>query len=486
MSKLNGIHAENRNVGELTAARNAIVGRDGCITILHGNAGAIYPQIRRDLGPDVLVHVRMYTPNWYALDAKRWAAECVGHLIDMPGMILNDPMVIITPANEQDLAAEGHPGAATEQHNNPTKEVYDYIWNWCADWTVEFRRLVPTSVVKIFTAPFAGGHEPAGYPPDYEYQLGSFLAYLHRCDGLSAHGYCNRNWTGHSPEKGGYWAAIRPLRPEGYRERDGTPKIRNLSDPGGLMTQYPEYPCLISEFGNWNHHDTSGAAVEATIEQYKAVYQAYSESGRCVGITPFIFDSGDEHRENRMRGNDSLIRMLGAMERYPAAGWNVTPAPKWYWPLAKVEVTQTFSATHKATDMRAPTGTPVYAVCDGDVRPGTGEKYGTFLLQSLPGGYYAVGAHLQVVTRVGAVKAGEQIAVADNTGTATTGAHLHFEIRDEQQNRYDPMEFLAGKGAVYPNAAPPVTDWEEKYRAVKSELEAAQARISAARSILEG
>jgi murein DD-endopeptidase MepM/ murein hydrolase activator NlpD len=360
--------------------RNAIIGNDGCATILHHNAGAIYPQIRQALGAGVLVHVRMYTPNWYALDAKQWAAECVEHLRAIPGL-LDDPMVIITPANEQDLAAEGHPGAATEQYNNPTKEVYDYIWTWDTTWTIEFRRLAPTTPVKLFTAPLAGGHEPAGYPPDYEYQLATFAEYLSRCDGISAHGYCVANWTGHSPETGGYWAALRPLRPEGYRERDGTPKIHNLSDPGGLMVQHPEYPCLISEFGNWNHFDAGGAAVAATIEQYKVVYEAYSDSGRCIGITPFIWDTGDEHRYNRIRGNSALAQGLVGLPRYEGAGWNVTPIPTtapvpdiFYLllgPRASECHTSGTSADHLANgqhiayDVAGMKHWPVYAVADG-------------------------------------------------------------------------------------------------------------------------
>ena len=318
------MHIENTRVGLWKDRRNAIIGQNGCATMLHLQASQVYPQIRADLGPDVLVHVRMYTPNWFALSAKTWAVACVSLLRDVPGL-LDDPMVIVTPANEPDLAAEGHPGAATVQYPRPALGVYSYIWNWGADWTVEFRRLVPTAKVRVFTTPLAGGHEPAGYPPDWEYQLPEFVSYLARCDGISAHAYCNRNWTGHSPATGGYWAALRPLRPEGYRERDGTAKIKNLSDPGGVMAQYPNLPCLISEFGNWNHFDAGGSAIAATIEQYRAVYQEYSESGRCVGITPFIFDSGDEHRENRFAGNDVLIHNLMNMERYEACDLYISP-----------------------------------------------------------------------------------------------------------------------------------------------------------------
>ena len=386
MPSLNGMHIENIRVGQDSASRDAIIGRDGAATLLHLQAAQVYPQIRADLGPDVLVHVRMYTPNWYALTAKSWATACVSMLRDVPGL-LADPNVIITPANEQDLACEGHPGAATEQYPFPTKEVYDYIWNWCAEWTVEFRRLVPDTKVKLFTAPMAGGHEPAGYPPDWEFQLSSFQSYLAHCDGISAHGYCNRNWTGHSEASGGYWAALRPLRPAGWRERDGTPKIRNLADPGGVMAQYPRYPCLISEFGNWNHYDAGGSAIAATIEQYRAVYQAYSDSGRCIGITPFIFDSGDEHRENRFAGNDVLIRGLMDLERYEACGWVVgapvipaptptnPPVPDIFYlllgPRAAECHTSGTSADHVADgkhvayDVAGMKHWPVYAVADG-------------------------------------------------------------------------------------------------------------------------
>lgn len=484
MGAIGGIHVENSRIGIGKDARDAIVGRDGCVTMLHLQAAEMYPQIRADLGLGVLIHVRMYAPNWFVLDPRKWAQDTLAFLRGIPGL-LDDPRVLITAANEPDLAAEGHPGAATPEHPHPTLAVWSEIWKWSGLFSSEWRNIAKGTRVKLGTTPVAGGHEPAGFPPGYEFQLLDFRLHALDCDAIVAHGYCERDWTGHSPETNGYWAALRCVRPAGWRERDGTMPLGGISDPGGVATQLPRMPFLLAEFGNWRHNDAGGAEVEKTLAQFHSVYKFMSETRRCLGVTPFIWNCGDEHRENRIYGNNALVDGLKRMERFPAAEIVVPPAQAWYWPLAKVEVTQPFSAAHKATDMRAPTGTPVFAVCDGTVSAIQGEKYGNAFVLSLPGEYYAVGAHLQEVTKTGNVLAGEQIAIADATGLCDPpgAAHLHFEIRDAQQNRYDPMVFLAGKGAIYPSSAtpPPATDWEAKYNEVKLELTAAQARISAAR-----
>jgi len=457
MSSLSGMHVENYHIGEGAADRNAIIGRDGCATMLHLQAAQVYPQIRADLGPDVLIHVRMYQQNWYALDPRKWARDCFDILRGIPGL-LDDPRVLITAANEPDLAAEGHPGAATVERPHPTLAVWREIWSWSLAFSSEWRASVRGTRAKLGTTPVAGGHEPAGFPPDYEYQMLEYRQHARDCDAVVVHGYCNRDWSGHSPETAGYWAALRAIRPPGYRERDGALPLGGIPDPGGVAMQIPDKPFLVAEMGNWHHHDAGGAEVESTLGQFRSVYRYLSDTGRCLGGTLFIFNSGDEHRENRFFGNTALIRGLVAMERYPAAEFDGVQPPAWYWPLENMRVTMKYSAAHKAVDLRAPTGTPVYAVSDGDVVASVGEKYGIFLIQSLPGGYSAVGAHLQSVTKVGRVAAGEQIAIADNTGTSTTGAHLHFEIRGPQQERYDPTLFLAERGAILPGSAPVPVD----------------------------
>jgi len=336
MATISGMHVENYHVGEGAADRNAIIGRDGCATMLHLQAAQVYPQIRADLGPNVLIHVRMYQQNWFVLDPRKWARDCFDFLVGIPGL-LDDPRVLITAANEPDLAAEGHPGAATVDRPHPTLAVWREIWAWSLAFSSEWRASVRGTRAKLGTTPLAGGHEPTGFPPDYEYQMLEFRQHARDCDAVVVHGYCNRDWTGHSPETAGYWAALRAIRPPGYRERDGALPLGGIPDPGGVAMQIPNKPFLLAEFGNWHHHDAGGAEVESTLGQFRSVYQHLSATGRCLGGTPFIFNSGDEHRENRFFGNSALVDGLKRMERFPAAefGASVPSAPQPSKPLSE-------------------------------------------------------------------------------------------------------------------------------------------------------
>ena len=86
---------------------------------------------------------------------------------------------------------------------------------------------------------------------------------------------------------------------------------------------------------------------------------------------------------------------------------------------------------HPAVDVAVPEGTPVYAVMDGTVSiAGSGEKSGKYILLEHGGGIKTVYAHLNgfKVTAGEKVRSGQQIAFSGNTG-ATTGPHLHFEMR---------------------------------------------------------
>lgn len=105
---------------------------------------------------------------------------------------------------------------------------------------------------------------------------------------------------------------------------------------------------------------------------------------------------------------------------------------------------------HKGIDIAAPKGTPVYAASDGKakVQAGTKGGYGN-LLDILGDPYNTRYAHLDgfEVTDGAQVSKGELVARVGNTGRST-GAHLHFEVRDKQNNDVDPatvMSLPAGK-----------------------------------------
>ena len=117
------------------------------------------------------------------------------------------------------------------------------------------------------------------------------------------------------------------------------------------------------------------------------------------------------------------------------------------WPLAEHTITAGWyysdGSLHRAIDLRAAVGTPVYAAEDGTVdwvqtwdgRSTSGnQSYGN-LVRIRHADYHGgklqtLYAHLQRVTVKNgqAVREGELIGYSGNTGNST-GPHLHFEVR---------------------------------------------------------
>ena len=101
---------------------------------------------------------------------------------------------------------------------------------------------------------------------------------------------------------------------------------------------------------------------------------------------------------------------------------------------------------HAGVDIAAPAGLPVLAAADGVVtRVAVDPGYGRFVELQHAGGLTSRYAHLgRVLAGIApgaAVKAGEAVGQIGSTGTST-GAHLHFEIRDGQGRPLNPELFL--------------------------------------------
>jgi len=99
---------------------------------------------------------------------------------------------------------------------------------------------------------------------------------------------------------------------------------------------------------------------------------------------------------------------------------------------------------HQGIDIRAPTGTEVFATAYGVVRTaGWNENgYGLFVIIEHGYGYSTVFAHNSVlmVSAGDAVERGQLIALSGNTGRST-GPHVHFEVRHNNIPR-DPVRYL--------------------------------------------
>ena len=87
---------------------------------------------------------------------------------------------------------------------------------------------------------------------------------------------------------------------------------------------------------------------------------------------------------------------------------------------------------HNGVDLPVPTGSRVNAMANGVVTAvGYESGGGNYIRIKYDNGYETFACHLQGSTvKVGdRVQAGQQVAISDNTGKYTTGAHLHFEVK---------------------------------------------------------
>ncbi len=108
---------------------------------------------------------------------------------------------------------------------------------------------------------------------------------------------------------------------------------------------------------------------------------------------------------------------------------------------------------HEGQDMRAPQGTPIVSPTEAIVlRTGTGASAGKYVYTANPGGEVFRYMHLDDIADI---ERGDELAVGDfigtvgDTGNAGPGVyHLHFEVRDEDNDPTDPYERLAGSFSI--------------------------------------
>jgi murein DD-endopeptidase MepM/ murein hydrolase activator NlpD len=105
---------------------------------------------------------------------------------------------------------------------------------------------------------------------------------------------------------------------------------------------------------------------------------------------------------------------------------------------------------HKGLDFACPIGTPVRAIAGGTVREVTiSVRSGLFVWIEHRDGWHSSYHHLaeSLVKPGQAVIQGDTICRSGNSGSNTTGAHLHVTVRDPAgpaaDNRVDPRPFVA-------------------------------------------
>jgi murein DD-endopeptidase MepM/ murein hydrolase activator NlpD len=109
----------------------------------------------------------------------------------------------------------------------------------------------------------------------------------------------------------------------------------------------------------------------------------------------------------------------------------------------------TWGKPHGGIDYGTPTGTPIFAVTDGDVQttPYDSNGFGHYVKMVTGKGDELYYAHLdrKAVSGGSKVKAGEVIGYSGASG-GVTGPHLHFEVR-RHGNKIDPAMYLSGAGS---------------------------------------
>ena len=119
---------------------------------------------------------------------------------------------------------------------------------------------------------------------------------------------------------------------------------------------------------------------------------------------------------------------------------------KYIWPVDGGKITDLFGGEreHGGLDIGAAEYSEIYAVDNGKVLyAGSEDGYGNFVLIQHDDGYYTLYAHcVELLTETDAkVRRGDVIALVGNTGDST-GAHLHFEVRDPNGVRLNPALYL--------------------------------------------
>ncbi|HIS21818.1 MAG TPA: M23 family metallopeptidase [Candidatus Cryptobacteroides intestinipullorum] len=184
-----------------------------------------------------------------------------------------------------------------------------------------------------------------------------------------------------------------------------------------------------------------------SLEMLVSRWELYSENMKRIlsGQEPLRIDSlimqmaGQDKKtlsEKKIREQDSILRMNVTKEEQfqlsLAEGRNLHIEGMHFFCPLKGVISQGYDPSiHPFIDITAPANSMVYAVLDGTViASGWNDDSGYTIQIQHVNDIISIYKHNQKLLRkVGdKVTAGEPIAIVGNTGTLTTGEHLHFEL----------------------------------------------------------
>ena len=173
----------------------------------------------------------------------------------------------------------------------------------------------------------------------------------------------------------------------------------------------------------------------------------------CAGVR--VTDTGsrglfqDHEAPKAAETSKSVVKEEGLASHPTSTKPSPTAADfKFQWPIREGSVTSFFGSRkrdfHEGIDIRAPRGTTIFSVLEGDVIYSSRRihGYGNMIVVRHKDGLATVYAHNRKnLVKVGQkVNAGQAIALVGSTGKAT-GPHLHFEVRRDELP-VDPLLYL--------------------------------------------
>lgn len=183
---------------------------------------------------------------------------------------------------------------------------------------------------------------------------------------------------------------------------------------------------------------------------------------RSIGLHPpqdrdFILMLADSFQGHMPEGESPYV----AFTAVPGAVFPVgkVNAKGYVWPTPGYkEVTSPFGlrihpirrtvSMHKGIDIGAPLGAGIVAAKEGEilkaVKRDDGSGYGLYVVIAHPDGLFTLYAHMSAiaVSEGGKVKTGQLIGWVGSTG-ASTGPHLHFEVRPGNTSWVDPLSVVS-------------------------------------------
>jgi len=223
--------------------------------------------------------------------------------------------------------------------------------------------------------------------------------------------------------------------------RSGQEPLSGLLPGQVIMIPNPRYRCHTVQPGETVEQIAQdySVAVETLLDepwnQVETDAEALKPGRRLLILDGNRPDLASRHLGPGMAGSAALSQPSAPPDATPPKQPAVWPYGdgQFIWPLPQGVISQGFRAGHRALDIAAPLGTPVYAADNGIVLKSgyTKDGYGGRVIIDHQIDYITLYAHLsQALVQEGdVVQKGQIIGYVGSTGNST-GPHIHFELRD--------------------------------------------------------